>query len=120
MARLLEGSRVPALEVVPDPHFLCSRADFEHWAGNRSTLRMEFFYRWMRRRTGVLMDGDEPAGGRWNYDAENRKGVGAKGPGPVPPQPVFADQTELPWLDSGKVDRRRLAALLEERFGGDA
>ena len=30
---------------------------------------------------------------------------------------VFGDQTELPWLDSGKVDRRRLAAILEERFG---
>lgn len=30
---------------------------------------------------------------------------------------VFADQTELPWLDSGKVDRRRLTAILEERFG---
>jgi deoxyribodipyrimidine photolyase-related protein len=84
------GEAGVALEVVPDPHFLCSRADFEHWAGDRSTLRMEFFYRWMRRRTGVLMDNDEPAGGRWNYDAENRKGFGAKGPGRVPPQPVFA------------------------------
>ena len=29
---------------------------------------------------------------------------------------VFGDQTELPWLDSGKVDRRRLAATLDERF----
>ncbi len=32
---------------------------------------------------------------------------------------VFANQTELPWLDSGKVDRRRLTAILEERFAGD-
>ena len=30
---------------------------------------------------------------------------------------VFANQTDLPWLDSGKVDRRQLTALLEERFG---
>ena len=79
-----------ALDVVPDPHFLCTREDFESWAGDRDTLRMEFFYRWMRRRTGVLMDGDDPAGGRWNYDAENRKGFGAKGPGRVPPRPMFA------------------------------
>ena len=84
------GEAGVALDVVPDPCFLCTREDFERWAGDRGTLRMEFFYRWMRRRTGVLMDGDEPAGGRWNYDAENRKGFGAKGPGRVPPQPVFA------------------------------
>ena len=38
------GEAGVALEVVPDPHFLCTRADFEHWAGDRSTLRMEFFY----------------------------------------------------------------------------
>ena len=34
---------------------------------------MEYFYREMRRKTGLLMDGDAPAGGQWNYDAENRK-----------------------------------------------
>jgi deoxyribodipyrimidine photolyase-related protein len=37
-----------------------------------SILRMEFFYREMRRETGLLMEGDEPAGGQWNFDAENR------------------------------------------------
>jgi len=35
-------------------------------------LRMEYFYRYMRKRTGLLMDGDAPEGGRWNFDAENR------------------------------------------------
>ncbi|MDP9103083.1 MAG: cryptochrome/photolyase family protein, partial [Pseudomonadota bacterium] len=35
--------------------------------------RMEFFYREMRRKTGLLMDGDKPAGGQWNFDKENRK-----------------------------------------------
>jgi deoxyribodipyrimidine photolyase-related protein len=34
---------------------------------------MEDFYRWQRRRLGYLMDGDEPAGGRWNFDADNRE-----------------------------------------------
>jgi deoxyribodipyrimidine photolyase-related protein len=84
------GEAGVALDVVADPHFLCTRADFERWSGDRGTLRMEFFYRWMRRRTGVLMDGDDPAGSRWNFDAENRKGFGANGPGHVPPSPVFA------------------------------
>jgi len=79
-----------ALELAADPHFLCTRDDFGQWAGERESLRMEFFYRWMRQRTGVLMDGGKPAGGRWNYDAENRRGFGAKGPGAVPAPPRFA------------------------------
>ncbi len=56
-----------------DDRFICSRADFERWAEDRKQLRMEYFYREMRRRTGLLMDGDQPEGGRWNFDAENRK-----------------------------------------------
>ena len=56
-----------------DRRFLCSRAAFARWADGRRSLVMEHFYRAMRRRTGLLMDGDQPAGGRWNFDAENRK-----------------------------------------------
>lgn len=56
-----------------DPRFICSRDQFASWAKGRKTLRMEFFYREMRRKTGLLMEGDQPAGGRWNFDAENRK-----------------------------------------------
>jgi deoxyribodipyrimidine photolyase-related protein len=58
--------------VIEDDRFLASHADFEAWAEGRKALRMEFFYREMRRRTGLLMDGEAPAGGRWNFDAENR------------------------------------------------
>jgi deoxyribodipyrimidine photolyase-related protein len=66
--------RAPApLEVRPDDRFICPRPVFEAWAAERRELRMEFFYREMRRRTGLLMDGDQPAGGRWNFDAENRR-----------------------------------------------
>ena len=43
------------------------------WARGRGAFRMEFFYRDMRRRYGVLMDDGAPAGGQWNYDPENRK-----------------------------------------------
>jgi len=56
-----------------DTRFLASLGEFSRWAYGRKALRMEFFYREMRRRTGLLMDGDEPVGGRWNFDAENRK-----------------------------------------------
>ncbi len=78
------------LRWVGDTHFLCSRAEFAKWAGDKKELRMEFFYREMRKRHGILMEGKEPIGGQWNYDAENRKGFGAKGPGTVPPPARFA------------------------------
>jgi len=77
--RVLEAMRgwgaalgVP-VELLEDDRFLCARGRFAAWAAGKRQLRMEFFYREMRRATGLLMDGDEPAGGRWNFDAENRK-----------------------------------------------
>jgi deoxyribodipyrimidine photolyase-related protein len=56
-----------------DDRFFATRAAFADWARGRRQLRMEFFYRDMRRSTGLLMDASEPAGGQWNFDAENRK-----------------------------------------------
>ena len=58
--------------ICEDTRFLCSRTAFASWAAGRQTLVMEHFYRRMRRQTGLLMEGDQPAGGRWNFDAENR------------------------------------------------
>lgn len=68
----LEDCPVP-VHLFPDDRFLCSHAEFETWADGRKELRMEWFYRDMRRKTGLLMDGDKPAGGKWNYDHDNRK-----------------------------------------------
>ncbi len=85
------------LQSVDDRHFLCSRAEFARWAGGgRQGLRMEFFYREMRRRYSVLLSADgKPEGGRWNFDAENRKGwpktpAGKAGPGLIPAPAGFA------------------------------
>ncbi len=61
------------VEILEDDRFLCSHREFSSWAAGRKQLRMEYFYREMRRRTGFLMQGDAPEGGKWNYDAENRK-----------------------------------------------
>lgn len=79
-----EALGVP-IEILQDDRFLCSRAEFAQWAGDRKQLRMEHFYRRMRRKTGLLMAGDEPEGGRWNFDAENRK---PPKPNLVVPSPV--------------------------------
>jgi len=56
----------------PDTRFIATHAEFENWA-NRPDLTMEWFYRLMRTRTGILMDGRKPAGDRWNFDKDNRK-----------------------------------------------
>lgn len=61
------------VEILPDDRFIATHQEFEDWADGRKQLRMEYFYRDMRRKTNLLMDGDEPEGGKWNYDSENRK-----------------------------------------------
>ncbi len=72
--RLLDDMRQwPGTSILPDDRFLTSQAEFAAWAEGRKALRMEYFYREMRRKTGLLMDGDQPAGGQWNFDADNRK-----------------------------------------------
>ncbi len=63
------------LSVHPDTRFIVSRAEFSGWARARKEYRMEYFYREMRRKTGLLMEGGQPTGGRWNFDSENRKAL---------------------------------------------
>ncbi len=73
MVKVLQDSLGIPVDILDDDRFLCSRDAFARWADGRRELRMEYFYREMRRQTGLLMCGDKPEGGRWNYDAENRK-----------------------------------------------
>ncbi len=65
------------VNVLPDDRFISATTEFAEWAEGRKQLRMEYFYRDMRRKTGLLMDGDQPEGGKWNYDAENRQAASA-------------------------------------------
>ncbi|MFC8229846.1 cryptochrome/photolyase family protein [Streptomyces sp. NPDC057287] len=62
------------VEILPAKGFLVSHDDFARWAGRGSghSLRLEGFYHWVRERHELLMDGDEPVGGRWNLDHDNR------------------------------------------------
>jgi len=73
--RLIDALReVPLhLTMLEDSRFICTHAEFKAWAEGRKALRMEYFYRDMRRKTGLLMDGDKPVGGKWNFDHDNRK-----------------------------------------------
>jgi deoxyribodipyrimidine photolyase-related protein len=85
------------VEIREDSRFLCTAAEFNAWAEGRKSLRMEFFYREMRQRHRVLMDGGQPVGGQWNYDAENRKpprgGLEVPAPFRIPPDAITQEVT---------------------------
>lgn len=93
------------LTTLEDDRFIASHQEFETWAEGRKQLRMEYFYRDMRRKTGLMMEGEEPAGGKWNYDHDNRKpapgSVEFNGPMRFEPDEVVGE----------------VLALVEERFG---
>ena len=61
------------VEICRSDFFITDPAAFSEWAADRTRIRMEDFYRQQRQRLGVLMDGAEPAGGRWNFDHDNRE-----------------------------------------------
>ncbi|MFJ4693014.1 cryptochrome/photolyase family protein [Streptomyces sp. NPDC088766] len=64
-----------SVTVLPARGFLVPHEEFRAWADGHGgqRLRQEDFYRWVRRSHGLLMDGDAPAGGRWNHDHDNRE-----------------------------------------------
>ncbi len=71
--QMLGNARIP-LELRADRGFLATHEDFARWSKGKKELRMELFYREMRRKHDILMEADgKPTGGAWNFDAENRK-----------------------------------------------
>ena len=112
-ARVLAALRAVAqanalmLDVREDRHFFNPVRAFAAHAKGRKQLRMEYFYREMRREHGVLMEGDEPAGGQWNYDSDNRAGFGKAGPADVPERARFEPDAIT----------REVIALVRTRFG---
>ncbi len=101
LERAAEEAGVP-LEIEPDPHFIDTPESFAEWASGRKEWILEHYYRALRKRTGILMDDrGEPIGGRWNFDEDNRKAFGKRGPGRIPaprsftPDDVTRDVVEL-------------------------
>ncbi|WP_226632079.1 cryptochrome/photolyase family protein [Novosphingobium profundi] len=92
------------VDIRADTRFLCSHREFEDWADGRRALTMEFFYREMRRKTGLLLDEGKPAGGQWNFDKDNR-------------QPADADLfMPRPLRFEPDAITREVLALVAERF----
>lgn len=95
------------LEIRADRHFYCGIEEFGDWAADRKRLVLEDFYRHMRRTHGILMEGRGPAGGSWNYDADNRESFGRNGPGELPRAVPFAPDALT----------REVIELVATRFG---
>ncbi len=93
------------VEILTDTRFLATHDQFAAWAADKKQLRMEFFYREMRRQYGILMDADgKPTGGEWNYDKENRK-------------PPKASMTSPPRIAHKKsAITREVLSLVKDRF----
>lgn len=102
---LAERTSVP-LRMLEDTSFICAKEEFDTWAEGRKQLRMEYFYREMRKRNGILMDGDAPAGGEWNFDSSNRASFGKGGPEAVP-SPVRFEPDSI---------TREVIELVESKF----
>lgn len=90
LEKALKSLQLP-VEIRPDRHFLCSRAEFQAFAAKRPRAILETFYRFMRTQLGVLMDArGEPIGAAWNFDKENRKPLPTRNGPPIPPMPSIA------------------------------
>ncbi|MFZ2219629.1 MAG: cryptochrome/photolyase family protein, partial [Rhodoferax sp.] len=93
--RVLQAIRAVAvaaalpLDLRDDRHFFTTVRDFAAHIKGRKQLRLEYWYRELRHKTGILMDGDQPEGGQWNFDADNRESFGKAGPVNVPPPTRF-------------------------------
>ncbi|MEM6409555.1 MAG: cryptochrome/photolyase family protein, partial [Pseudomonadota bacterium] len=105
--RLIEALNDCPLKItqLQDIRFIASHKEFEDWAEGRKELRMEWFYRDMRRKTGLLMDGDKPVEGKWNFDHDNRKSA-PKSINYTGPMQFTPDETV-----------EEVLTLVEEKFG---
>ncbi|NDC62779.1 MAG: cryptochrome/photolyase family protein [Planctomycetia bacterium] len=106
MLRSAAAEAAIPLDIRTDRHFLSTREEFADHARGRRQLRLEYFYRPLREKFGVLMDDGEPAGGQWNYDAENRGAFPKTGPGKLPEPARFPPDATT----------RAVIDLVNERF----
>ena len=91
--------------LLTDDRYLCSSEDFAIYAKDKKQLRLEFFYRMMRKKHHILMEGDQPVGGQWNFDVDNRQ--------------RFKDHVTVPPVDQFAVDAVTAEVIqgVSEHFG---
>ena len=96
------------VDVVRSNQFLCHPDEYVEFIGIRKSFKMEDFYRWQRRRLNVLMDGDEPVEGKWNFDEENR----------LPPPKMGHDRWPTPMTyELDELDQQVIADVSGNTWG---
>ena len=78
---ICEGLKIPS-EAFDTEHFYTSREELVTFFHGKKTLLMESFYRYMRKKHDILMNGETPVGNQWNFDHDNRKKYGGEVPIP--------------------------------------
>lgn len=113
VALVLDIAAVRDVDRLPARGYVTSQADFAAWAQGRGQQRLllEDFYRDVRRLTGILMDGTDPAGGRWNFDADNRE--------PPPRGRSTLGVPEPRWPEEDEIDQEVRADLDRWERDGD-
>ncbi|OYT93403.1 MAG: cryptochrome/photolyase family protein [Burkholderiales bacterium PBB3] len=96
------------LDLRDDTHFFSTVREFAAHAKGRKQLRLEYWYRELRQKHGILMDGKDPVGGQWNFDADNRESFGKAGPQNVP----------LPTRFAPDATTQEVIALVNTQFAG--
>lgn len=110
--RVLQSLRAVAkahglpLDVRDDTHFFSTVREFASYAQGKKQIRLEYWYRELRRKHQILMEGDAPVGGQWNFDADNRQAFGKAGPQNLPPPSRFAPD----------ATSQEVLALVNQRF----
>lgn len=107
--RLRDSLHKIGVKFVENDFFLTSRSDFINWAQSQKSLKLENFYRWQRKRLNILMAGDEPEGGAWNFDEENR----------LPPPKLGYKWPKYPHHERDEIDNAVIAELSALKLTGE-
>lgn len=83
------------LNIHSDTKFIDSIEGFSEWSKDKKSLVQEYYYRWLRKKYSLLMDGDKPLGGKWNFDKENQKSVSKLKESPKPRQKLKSDEITI-------------------------
>ena len=100
--------------VVDSEHFYTTRNELGTFFEGKKTFLLEFFYRALRKKHNVLMEGDKPVTGQWNYDGENRKKL-PKNHKPTSPL-VFNNDVSQIYLEIQKTNIKTIGNIDAKNF----
>jgi len=83
------------LKIHPDTKFIDSIEGFSDWSKDKKSLVQEYYYRWLRKKYSLLMDGKNPLGGKWNYDKDNQKSISKLKDPPEPRPSLKSDELTI-------------------------